>query len=215
MGKIHNIAAWLMITGAALGINGQEVFSQTAENGNSKANIGQVQNSTKSQLLWLDTYDYKKMLHMDISLLSPEVVRKLTLNRINEIRKEHGLSALTYDYRIEKIAYEFAQEKNGTKRREEPCSHANKRKEWPCERFSRYGLLDYVKLTKDSKGKYKGLEENLVGVDQHGSVYDIMLTVQWSPRHRENIISPYINTCAIWYDKNFDTMVQNFAYMTK
>jgi uncharacterized protein YkwD len=66
---------------------------------------------------------------MDISLLNPEVVKKLTLDRINEIRKEHGLSILKYSTKIEAVAYEFAQEKNGTERRKDSDPHANKKNE--------------------------------------------------------------------------------------
>lgn len=211
MGKLHNIATGVMITWAILGM-GKEAFSQTTGNSNGKANVGQVQDSTKSQIIWLDQYDYKKMLYMDISLLSPEVVKKVTLDRINEIRKEHKLSILKYDTKIEEVAYEFSQEKNGTERRKDDRSHANKKNEWQYARFKRHWLTDYIKMTKVN-WKLEWLEENIIGVNQHGSVYDIMITVKWSPRHRENIISPYINSIWIWYDKNFDTMVQNFAYV--
>ena len=145
---------------------GNEAVSQTTGNSNSKAGIGQVQDSTKSQILWLDQYDYEKMLHMDISLLSPEVVKKVTLDRINEIRKEHGLSMLKYDTKIEKVAYEFSQEKNGTERRKDDRSHANKNNEWQYARFKRHWLTDYIKMTKVN-WKLEWLEENKIGINKN------------------------------------------------
>jgi hypothetical protein len=53
----------------------------------------------------------------------------------------------------------------------------------------------------------------MVGVDQHGSVNDILETVEWSPRHRKNIIDPNTNTLWLWFGTNFDIMVQDFAYI--
>jgi hypothetical protein len=46
-------------------------------------------NDSAKQLLTLDQYNYEKMLDIDISLLSNEVVVRLVFDRTNEIRQNH------------------------------------------------------------------------------------------------------------------------------
>ncbi|HPK28319.1 MAG TPA: hypothetical protein PKX34_03890, partial [Candidatus Absconditabacterales bacterium] len=86
MGKKHNIVTGVIMLGAALGV-GEKANAQVVENNQTPNNIENVQIGVKGQLLGLDQYDYKTMLKMDISLLTPEVVKKVMLERINEIRK--------------------------------------------------------------------------------------------------------------------------------
>jgi hypothetical protein len=66
MGKIHNIATALVLTGAALGIN-VDAISQTTENSNNKANIEYVKDSTKSQIVNIDSLDHETIINMSIN----------------------------------------------------------------------------------------------------------------------------------------------------
>lgn len=210
MGKIHNIATGIIMAGAVLGINGHEAVAQSTGNSNSKAGIGQVQSDTNNQLLWLDQYDYKKMLHMDISLLSPEVVKKVMLDRINEIRKEYALPTLEYNTVLDSIALEFAKEKNGTERWKDPYCHFDKNKGWPYDRIKKAWLLPQIKLT-NINGDVYWADENIV--TQEGSIYHIINLLMWSKKwHRETLLSPYINSVWFWYIPWWNIIVQNFVY---
>jgi len=125
------------MAGAVLGINGQEAVAQNQWNSNNKAGMGQVINNTWKQLITLDQYDYKKMLEMDISILSNEVVVKLVFDRTNEIRQDHWLHKLKYNKDLEKIAKKFSKEKIWTKRREDRFSHFDNNNLWPYERIKK------------------------------------------------------------------------------
>jgi len=44
------------------------------------------------------------MLNIEISLLSPDAIKKVMLEGINEIRKEHNLPTLKYNITLDSIA---------------------------------------------------------------------------------------------------------------
>ncbi len=207
MGKVHNIAAGLMVVGATtLAIQTQNVFSQTPGN---KAKTEQVKKSTSQQLLGLDQYDYKKMLYMDISLLSPEVVKKVMFERINEIRKEYNVPALQYNTVLDSVALAFAKEKSWTQRRNDPYCHYDKEGNGAYERMKKSSLRNKIKLIKVGEGQYKWAAENLT--TPNGSVFYIMQGLMESPLHRDNVLSPYVNTWAIGYDTTCNILVQDFC----
>lgn len=208
MWKSHNIAAWLMMVWASLGLVGQEVVDQNTENNNNKASIEQVQKGTSEQLIWLDQYDYKKMLNMDIKILSPDVVIKLVFDRTNEIRKINWLKTLKYNKNLEKIANNFAKEKINTRRREDDFAHFDNNNYWPYERVTKSELKDSLILIE------KGLEldwikENLSTANN--SVYSSLENLMNSKGHREAILSSNINSIWIAYEKNANLIVQLFA----
>lgn len=208
MGKLHNIATGVMITWAILGL-GKEAFSQTTGNSNGKANVGQVQKNTSKQILWIDDYDYQKMLYMDISLLSPEVVKKVMLERINEIRIQNKLPTLNYDTRLDSLSYNFAKEKNGTERRNDPYCHTDKNGNWFYWRVKKAWLLPEITIKKINH-QIHWVEENMVSTEW--SIYFIINLLMDSQRHKENLLSPYINSVSFGYEKWWNVLVQDFVY---
>ena len=208
MGKLHNIATGVMITWAILGL-GKEAFSQTTGNSNGKANVGQVQKNTSKQILWIDDYDYQKMLYMDISLLSPEVAKKVMFERINEIRKEYNLPALIYNNTLDSVALAFAKEKHGTERRKDPYWHYNKEGDGPYERMKKSSIWSKIELINVSEWQYLWASENISTTNW--SIYSIMQGLMNSPMHKKNILSIYTNHIWIGYDKKYNTLVQNFC----
>lgn len=89
------------MTWAILGI-GNEAVSQTTGNSNSKASIGQVQDSTKSQIADIDSLDHEKIIHIDVNILIDfywekkwlEIIREHMLIEVNELRKKYGAEPL-------------------------------------------------------------------------------------------------------------------------
>lgn len=206
MSKKHNIVTWIMMAGAMLA-GGKEWNSQNTES-TTKANITQVQHSTSQQLIGLDQYNYKEMLYMDISLLAPEVVKKVMFERINEIRKEHWLKVLKYDKRLEEIATEFSKEKNWTQWRNEKHPHNNKMWWWPRRRIYETPLRNEIEEIEVNWVLY-WIEENIVSATT--TVNWQMKALMESKNHRKAILSEYINSVWIWYEQWSLVLVQLFA----
>lgn len=212
MGKFNNIVIWITATASTLGILGKnDVFAQTNQLPKQKSEIPARINKTQEQIAQIDGYDYQKMLYMDISLLSPDMVKRVMFDRINEIRKEHKLKPLTYDVRLETLAYDFWKEKNGTKRWDDPNCHTDKNGTGFYWRVKKAGLLPVIKTVSiDNRGK--GIEENMVTAKW--SVYYIVDILMNSEKHQKTILSPYINSVGIWNDTWRNVLVQDFVYFT-
>ena len=101
MGKLHNIATGVMITWAILGL-GKEAFSQTTGNSNGKANVGQVQDSTKKAIVDIDSLDHETIINTRIKDLLNiyweekwrEIIRNHMLIEINILRSKYDAGPL-------------------------------------------------------------------------------------------------------------------------
>ncbi|HKL43744.1 MAG TPA: CAP domain-containing protein [Candidatus Absconditabacterales bacterium] len=212
MGKAKNIATGLIMTGAILGINGQDIFSQNIENSNNKENMVNIQNDTSKKLIGLDQYDYQKMLNIEISLLSPDAIKKVMLEGINEIRKEHNLPTLKYNITLDSIAGGFSKEKINTNRREDKFCHFDNKKKGPYERILESNLRNKLILTKENL-ETKGVEENLSTANSN--IKKILESLMNSKNHKDAILSKHINSIGIAYNKEANIVVQLFANIKK
>ncbi|EKD24745.1 MAG: hypothetical protein ACD_80C00166G0006 [uncultured bacterium (gcode 4)] len=171
----------------------------------------QTQQQTKTEIIDATTYDYHKLLHTDISTLSPEIIKKVMLDRINEIRKEKKIKPLKYDKRLESLAYEFVEEKNWTERWKDPYCHFDKDGNWIYERTEKKWLINKIRIISID-GEVVSLWENLVTT--YGSVYDMLESLMASTKwHKERILSSHQNK--VWFGyKTWSTIfVQIFAQM--
>ncbi len=212
MWKAKNIATGLIMTWAILGINGQDIFSQNIENSNNKENMVNIQNDTSKKLIWLDQYDYQKMLNIEISLLSPDAIKKVMLEGINEIRKEHNLPTLKYNITLDSIAWGFSKEKINTNRREDKFCHFDNKKKWPYERILESNLRNKLILTKENL-ETKWVEENLSTANSN--IKKILESLMNSKNHKDAILSKHINSIGIAYNKEANIVVQLFANIKK
>ncbi len=199
MSKVNNLIAWVLVTAATIAWS--HTFWQ---------NTRIQQKATTTQLMDTTTYDYKKLLYTDISTLSPEIIQKVMLQRINEIRKEHNLKPLTYDKRLETPATSFAKEKSWTERWNDPDNHFDKDGNWIYERMEKAWLLPHIKLIVVN-GNIESIWENLVTT--HGSVNDLMNALMQSIWHKERLLSPHENKVGFWYFPWSTILVQMFAQM--
>jgi uncharacterized protein YkwD len=206
MWKIHNIATWLIIAWSVIWFAWKEVSWQNTNTTKTE----QVKTNTAKELIWIEEYDYQKMLYMDISLLSAEVVKKIMFEKINEIRIQYWLKKLIYDNRLHDAAYNFAKEKNWTKRRDEEYPHNNSKWWWTYRRIQE----DYPNLWKDilfirKDNKLYWIKENIVS--SNNSVYEQIQALMESKWHKEAILSPDINSVNFWFEKWFSLIIQLYA----
>lgn len=206
MWKIHNIATWLIIAWSVIWFAWKEVSWQNTNTTKTE----QVKTNTAKKLIWIEEYDYQKMLYMDISLLSAEVVKKIMFEKINEIRIQYWLKKLIYDNRLHDAAYNFAKEKNWTKRRDEEYPHNNSKWWWTYRRIQE----DYPNLWKDilfirKDNKLYWIKENIVS--SNNSVYEQIQALMESKWHKEAILSPDINSVNFWFEKWFSLIIQLYA----
>jgi uncharacterized protein YkwD len=64
-------------------------------------------------------------LHTPLKNLDEAIIRRVMFDNINQIRKQHGLHELVYNKDLEKIATDFAKEKNNKDWWNEKYPHNN------------------------------------------------------------------------------------------
>ena len=154
MGKLHNIAAGVMITWAILGL-GKEAVSQTTGNNNGKANVGQVQDSTKKAIVDIDSLDHETIINTNIDRILrtywEEVGRKILRNHmlieINTIRKQNNVSDLILNENLNEASLlhsEYMYETNTLSHRGRNYSNPTKRAQ---EAWFKYLVLECVAYT--------------------------------------------------------------------
>lgn len=181
MGKFHNIAAGVMITWAILGL-GKEAVSQTTGNSNGKANVGQVQDSTKKAIVDIDSLDHETIIHMTLDEILDKywdtewsiLIRKHTIIEINNLRAKYGASPLIEIFELDVAAQLHAQWMDATG----ILSHTGENKSDPTIRGKKAWFTWFIS------------GENVWKVGEKGkrTIYDIILNQMNSPRHFANLI---------------------------
>lgn len=154
------------------------------------------------------SYDYQTLLHIPVQELSETLVKQVMLQRLNELRLKDKLPPLTYDSRLETLAFDFAQEKNGTEWQKDPYVHFDKENLGVIDRAKRKWFRSQInRHTIDEQVMW--LWENLVGTNTN---IDKMLTVLMnSPEHKKRLLCPYVTKVGFWYKKWYNILVQIFA----
>ncbi len=153
-------------------------------------------------------YDYQKLLHTNISELTNEIIKKVMLQRLNEIRATYKKPALVIDTRLEDLASNFAKEKTGTERRTDPYMHFDR---------NNLGIIDRAKEAKiwnqinahPVNNEVMGLWECLVWTD--GTIEEMLQSLMNSPTHKKWLLNPYVTKVGFGYDKWYNILVQIFA----
>ena len=165
---------------------------------------------------WFETnpesLNWEKIYNEDLSSIPTEVLKYWMLKKLNEIRVKNGLKPLKYDKNLEKVAQDFAndREKNWIK----GLSHVDSQWRRPDDRIDDAWLLDnYVKEIYVN-WTVEWIWENLSTFSWYtiNTVYDAWMR---SPGHKRNIVSKYVNSIWFGYTLQWNTVVCLFANVVK
>lgn len=134
---------------------GNEAVSQNVGNSNSKAGIGQVQDSTKSQIAGIDSLDHETVINMNIDRVLKtyweeawwNILRNHMLIEINNIRKQYNLDTLIINENLNEASQlhsEYMYETNTLSHRGRNYSNPTKRAQ---EAGFKYLVLECVAYT--------------------------------------------------------------------
>lgn len=157
-------------------------------------------------------YDYYKLLHTSLSKLDEATLRKVMLENIHITRKQYGLHELTYNIELEKIATEFAAEKNNKDWWNDKYPHRNSKWRSADRRIYETPVWNQLEFTYIDNFRY-WINENLVTANL--TIYSQMESLMNSPGHKEAILSKYVNSIGIGYKKGYTTLVHLFANFKK
>ena len=177
-------------------------------------------NQVPSKYTWIyagfetnpESLDWQKIYNINVSEVPSEILKYGMLRKMNEIRKTHWLKPLKYDKKLEKVAQDFAydREQNWPKK----LSHIDSKWWRPDDRIEEAWLLGtYVqKIYKD--GIVEWIWENLATFSWYNinTVYDAWMNSPW---HRRNIVSPYLTSIWFWFTQQGNTIVCLFANVVK
>lgn len=153
-------------------------------------------------------YNYQKAVKTRISELPNEVIKKVMLQKLNEIRASYKIAPLKYDSTLDSLGYQFATEKNGSERWTDVYMHFDKENLWIIDRAKKANIRPRISKHVVNK-EVMWLGECLVSTN--GNVEELLWALMKSPWHKRWLLCPYVTKVGFWYDKWYNILVQIFA----
>ncbi len=161
---------------------GNEAVSQTTGNSNSNVGIGQVQDSTKSQIVDIDNLDHEMIINMTLDDVLDlywdekwsKVIRKHTIIEINNIRGKYNAPPLIEIFELDIAAQLHTQwmDESGI------LSHIGENRSDPNIRGKKAWFTWFI--SGENVGK--------VGEKEKRTIYNIISNQINSPKHFANLI---------------------------